>query len=166
MHGPQSVLAYVSKNGEEGFPGNLEVMAMYTLTEDNELNLENRDAGTGTTRPIALEAVATSGDYAYLADGPGGLRIVNVRNPSQPVEVAAAFSQDYVFGVSLAGHRAYLASAGSGLLVVDISSPSRPKELARLSLPAYAYGVAVVGQTAYVAAGWAGLAVIDVSNTN
>ena len=39
-HGPQLVLAYVSKDGEEGFPGNLEVTAIYTLTDDNELKLE------------------------------------------------------------------------------------------------------------------------------
>jgi aldose 1-epimerase len=39
-HGPQLVLAYLSKDGEEGFPGNLEVTAMYTLTDDNELKLE------------------------------------------------------------------------------------------------------------------------------
>ncbi len=40
IHGPQLVLAYVSKDGEEGFPGNLEVTAIYTLTEDNALKLE------------------------------------------------------------------------------------------------------------------------------
>ena len=40
IHGPELVLAYVSKNGEEGFPGNLEVTAIYTLTEDNALKLE------------------------------------------------------------------------------------------------------------------------------
>ena len=40
VHGPQLVLAYVSKDMEEGFPGNLEVTAIYTLTEDNELKLE------------------------------------------------------------------------------------------------------------------------------
>jgi len=34
------VLAYVSKDGEEGFPGNLEVTAIYTLTEDNALKVE------------------------------------------------------------------------------------------------------------------------------
>lgn len=39
-HGPQLVLAYLSKDGEEGFPGNLEVTAIYTLTDDNELRLE------------------------------------------------------------------------------------------------------------------------------
>ena len=40
VHGPQLVLAYVSKDGEEGFPGNLEVTAIYTLTEDNALKIE------------------------------------------------------------------------------------------------------------------------------
>jgi len=40
VHGPQLVLAYVSRDGEEGFPGNLEVTAIYTLTEDNALKLE------------------------------------------------------------------------------------------------------------------------------
>ena len=39
-HGPALILAYVSKDGEEGFPGNLEVTAIYTLTEDNALKLE------------------------------------------------------------------------------------------------------------------------------
>ena len=39
-HGPQLVLTYVSLDGEEGFPGNLEVTAIYTLTEHNELKLE------------------------------------------------------------------------------------------------------------------------------
>ncbi len=33
-------LHYVSKDGEEGYPGNLEVKAVYTLTGDNSLKLE------------------------------------------------------------------------------------------------------------------------------
>jgi len=37
--GPQLVLNYLSKDGEEGFPGNLNVTATYTLTEDNALKL-------------------------------------------------------------------------------------------------------------------------------
>jgi aldose 1-epimerase len=38
--GPQLELNYVSQDMEEGFPGKLNVTALYTLTDDNELKLE------------------------------------------------------------------------------------------------------------------------------
>ncbi len=38
--GPALILTYFSKDGEEGFPGNLEVTAIYTLTDNNELKIE------------------------------------------------------------------------------------------------------------------------------
>jgi aldose 1-epimerase len=34
------VLTYLSRDGEEGYPGNLRVTVRYTLTDDNELNIE------------------------------------------------------------------------------------------------------------------------------
>ena len=38
--GPSLELRYMSKDGEEGYPGNLSVTAVYTLTDDNALKLE------------------------------------------------------------------------------------------------------------------------------
>jgi len=38
--GPRLELNYLSKDGEEGFPGNLNVTATYTLTDDNALRLD------------------------------------------------------------------------------------------------------------------------------
>ncbi len=42
-------LKYLSKDGEEGFPGNLNVTVTYTLTNDNELKIENRATTDKTT---------------------------------------------------------------------------------------------------------------------
>jgi aldose 1-epimerase len=39
-HGPKLELTYVSKDGEEGHPGNLTVHATYTVTEDNALQIK------------------------------------------------------------------------------------------------------------------------------
>ena len=38
--GPSVELTYLSKDGEEGYPGNLNVKAVYTLSEDNALQLQ------------------------------------------------------------------------------------------------------------------------------
>jgi aldose 1-epimerase len=38
--GPRLELSYLSKDGEEGFPGNLQVGATYTVTEDNALRVD------------------------------------------------------------------------------------------------------------------------------
>ena len=39
-NGPSLELRYTSKAGEEGYPGNLSVVAVYTLTDDNALELQ------------------------------------------------------------------------------------------------------------------------------
>jgi aldose 1-epimerase len=39
-NGPSLILTYVSRDGEEGYPGNLFVTAVYSVTENNALKLE------------------------------------------------------------------------------------------------------------------------------
>lgn len=50
---PALTLTYLSKDGEEGFPGNLKVTVVYTLTDADELNIEYT-AETDKATPVNL----------------------------------------------------------------------------------------------------------------
>lgn len=50
---PTLLLSYISKDGEEGYPGNLKVAVRYTLTDNDELKIEY-DATTDKATPVNL----------------------------------------------------------------------------------------------------------------
>ena len=104
------------------------------------------------------------GNYVYLANGFGGLRIVDVSNPASPQEVGYYDTVDKAVGVYVSGSYAYVANYWDGLRIIDVSNPSSPQEVGYYDTRNYAMSVHVSGGYAYVADGMEGLRIIDVSN--
>jgi aldose 1-epimerase len=134
-------LAYLSPDGEEGFPGNLEVKVRYQLTHANELKIEYH-ATTDKPTPINLthhsffnlhgagngvitdHIMQINADHFTPFNDPGGIpngRIARVEGTPmdfrQPVAIGERIGQDYdqlVYGLGY-DHSWILNPAESGL---------------------------------------------------
>ncbi|RIL09192.1 hypothetical protein DCC79_11765 [bacterium] len=100
--------------------------------------------------------VHVSGDTAYVADGDGGLRVIDVSNPYAPREMGWLNTPGNATGVHVSGSTAYVADWDAGLQVIDVSSSDAPREMGWLDTTGNARGVHVSGSTAYRRARWGG----------
>ena len=73
----------------------------------------------GPARRLSLQ-----GDRMAVALGEGGVRLLDVRDPAAPRELAAWRGTRYVYDVSLAGSRLYAASGVDGLYVLGTAGDS------------------------------------------
>jgi hypothetical protein len=123
-----------------------------------------------------MSRVAVSGNYAYVA-GAQGLVVLDMKNPSAPVEVGSCAlgkrdngttEQEAVFDIKVRGSYVYVLADG-GLNIYDASSP---QSVSRLKL--YSGGVGyqseggfeLVGNYAVISWLSPGLDIVDISNPN
>lgn len=73
--------------------------------------------------------VYVCGSLAYVADGPGGLRVIDVSDPTQPEEVGHCVFPDWASSVYISDSLAYIAAGKAGLRVLDVDDPANPQEV-------------------------------------
>jgi hypothetical protein len=113
----------------------------------------------------AAESVVVVGSYAYVAAAESGLRVLNISDPGNPVEIGHYDTPGYAIDITVSGSYAYLAAGDNGLRIINISNPSAPTEIGFYKASWWeARAVAVADRYAYIAAGYAGLRIIDVLN--
>ena len=100
---------------------------------------------------------------AYVADGRGGLKLLNVSDPVSVSELSAIATTAPARDVDVVNGIAYVAVGSRGLDIFDVSDPSNPIFLSNYQSPFFTAGVSVDDDKAYLAE-WDIVEVIDVSN--
>lgn len=100
--------------------------------------------------------------YAYLSDFDNGLYIVNVKNPSNPTEVAHIKTDGNAKKVKVEGYRAYVADGLDGVKIFDISNPLEPKLIGVYQNGSNVVDLVVDKDTLYIANESEGIEVLDV----
>lgn len=168
------ILAYYPKNWYS-------TSEVYLAVSNNILFAVDRDQlytfdVSNPSNPTAIGAyadlydpkgIAIAGDFAYIADGEEGLRILNIQNPAAISQTGILDTPGDLTDLLVSGGYAYLADASQGLRVVNISNPAAPAEVGSY-VPAVGYsaGVAITGHYIFLSTGFKGMSVINVSNPN
>jgi hypothetical protein len=149
--------AYVGQYGRTEFAG----LRVLVISDDRS---ELREIGILPAPDWHPVSVVVAESYAYVAAGPAGLRVVDVTDPTRPVEVGHYAIVGEASDVAVHTHRAYVTAEGSGLHIVDVSNPAVPLWVGSCEEIRQAWAVAVDGTHAYVAAVRNGLRIVDVAD--
>jgi hypothetical protein len=95
---------------------------------DGEAGTQPQRTGSYYTGGTAHRTTVRGG-LLFVADGPEGLKILDIGTPNNPVEIASVFSGD-ARDVALIGDYALVADAESGMIVYDVTEPGSPIALA------------------------------------
>lgn len=107
--------------------------------------------GRSEVLPGVVVGIALADGRAYVAaEAAGGLRVFDVRDPSDIRALGSLEGIGDARRVAVVGDRAYVGAGASGLVIVDVADPAAPRVLGTLGPMAWAAGVQVVGDTAYV----------------
>lgn len=118
--------------------------------------------------------IDTDRNIAYVSCGYSGVRIFDVSNPADPVELAHLPSEDidghqaYAHQVFVRGNLLFVGDGRGGLKIIDCTNSSSPEVLCQYT-GHYAWAVEVEGDTAFVANGFLGsgdrLTIVNVTDS-
>ncbi len=101
--------------------------------------------------------VEVEGGFAYVATMETGLRVVDVSQPSNPVEAGYSDLPGYVFAVTVEGDHAYVCTniitypnIGGYLYILDVSNPESPVVRGYAHIPGFAVAVDIDGDYACI----------------
>ena len=72
--------------------------------------------------------ISADGDTAFVADGAGGIQIIDVSNKASPSLTGSLDTSGYAYDVTLSadGNTAFVADGGGGIQIIDVSNLASP----------------------------------------
>ncbi len=107
--------------------------------------------------------IALAGDDAFVADGIGGLKVVDVQDPTHPRPAGGAETSGVAQDIVVSGDFAFVAAGGGGLDIFDITDPHHPTLAANVDTPGSVLRLALSKGRAYLA-NWNDIRVVDVTD--
>ncbi len=109
----------------------------------------------GHIQTVEARDVALEGAYLFIADGTGGIKAADVRDPARAKIVGRHPSPYFMSAVVVREGRAYCAGGLGGVEIVDVADPRRPKLVWRRDF-SEVRGIDVDGRYLYFADGYDG----------
>jgi hypothetical protein len=127
----QDSIAYVA-DGSVG-------LLMLDVTNPADIKLLGRYVYDEATMGLAA-SVQVSGTIAYVADtqrddGPTGLRMIDVANPTTPELLGYYATSSSVLNILLEGDKAFVSTQRHGILVLNIYDPANPELREQIKMP-------------------------------
>lgn len=108
--------------------------------------------------------IVVSGNYAYLAIGQQGIKIVEISDPENPKQAGYITSVNDPQALFVEDNFLYVAGGKAGIFLYDITQPESPVLVTSEVTSGNALDVVVKGEYAYIANGRSGLAILNVTN--
>lgn len=145
---------------------------IYVGLHDKGLGVYQRDPKTNAISRVGLAtglsnawgvAAQKNSTTVYVADGLGGLAVVDVADPTMPRVLAEVAIGGMARGVVVDGSTAYVAAGSAGLQVVDVSSRSAPRVIGHADTPGTVLRVSFAANRVWIA-DWNDFRVYDVTS--
>lgn len=137
------------------------LLSFSTGTTEAQIRFTNVATWPGYSRGDP-NSLALDGNYAYATIGVGGLAVLDMSNPTNPVRVASYdLLPDIPYDVAVKDGYAYV--IGEWLHVLDISNPLAPVEVAQTYAPGVSQHMSIENDKLY-SVNWSGLRVVDIGN--
>jgi hypothetical protein len=113
--------------------------------------------------PLNATTIAMRGNHAYIADGAGGVLVLDITEPLNVTFVSRIATTSGAQDLGFYGDYAAVAVGGMGVDIIDFSDPANPQFISNITGNGSAFNLTVDDHLAYVAR-WDNVEIIDISD--